>query len=174
MWLDTQVSLKRIMPSWQFESLIWGTSSGSPLANPLASPGSKSIFAISLDPLMCAGISQPRWILEKRPVHRLVLFTHGSDGSDTRSHLTSSSLSEKFSLTLTVRGMWSLSSSGQGSALLSLLHSRESGHREHIPVVQPGAHLPSCLKITFGIWDNQFMYSQLYLSQIWRLKSGPK
>ena len=89
MWIDTQVSSKRIIPSRQFESLIWGISSGFPLANHLALPGSASIFAISLDPLMCAGISQPRWIPEKRPVCRLVLFTYGSDGSDTPSHLTS-------------------------------------------------------------------------------------
>ena len=92
-------------------------------------------------------------------MRRLVLFTYGSDGSDTPSHLTSSSLSEKFSLTLTVRGMWSLSSSGQGSALLLLLHSGVSVHREHIPIVQPGAHLPPASRslLEFGITNSYIL-----------------
>ena len=45
------------MPSWQFESLIWGISSGFPLTNHFDLPGSQSIFGMSLDSSMCAHAS---------------------------------------------------------------------------------------------------------------------
>ena len=48
---------ERVAPLWQFESLIWGTSSGFPLANHFDLPGSTSIFGISQDRPMCARIS---------------------------------------------------------------------------------------------------------------------
>ena len=38
------------MPSWQFESLLWSNSSGFPLANRLALPGSESVFGASQYP----------------------------------------------------------------------------------------------------------------------------
>ena len=44
---------ERIVPFWQFKSLIWGMSSGFPLANHLALPDSESELGVSQDPLMC-------------------------------------------------------------------------------------------------------------------------
>ena len=81
-------------PSWQFESLLWGISSGFPLAIHFHFPGPESVFGISQDPEMCAQascmcahtsqtcahaarISQPRWILVKRPMSSLASFTMG-------------------------------------------------------------------------------------------------
>ena len=174
MWIDTQVSSKRIIPSRQFESLIWGISSGFPLANHLALPGSASIFAISLDPLMCAGISQPRWIPEKRPVCRLVLFTYGSDGSDTPSHLTSKQTFQEGLLDLeSEKSVVSIFHLGRAQLFSRscILEHLSTGNKFQLFSLGP---FSSCLKITFGISDNQFIYSQLYLSQIWRLKFGPK
>ena len=51
---------ERVVPSWYFESFIWVISSGFPLANHLALPGSESVFGLSQDPLMyaCASLSQ--------------------------------------------------------------------------------------------------------------------
>ena len=51
---------ERVMPSWQFELLLWGISSGFPLANHFDLPGSKSVFGISQDFPMCvrASLSQ--------------------------------------------------------------------------------------------------------------------
>ena len=47
MWMDTWVGSKRVVPSWWFESFIWGTSSGFPLASHLALPDSESMWFIS-------------------------------------------------------------------------------------------------------------------------------
>ena len=60
MWIDTWAWLMEspwVMPSWQFESLIWGISSGFPLTNHFDLPGSQSIFGISQDSSMCAHAS---------------------------------------------------------------------------------------------------------------------
>ena len=45
-----RVNSERITPLWKFESLIRGISSGFPLANRLALPGSKSVYSTSQDP----------------------------------------------------------------------------------------------------------------------------
>ena len=58
-----ELRVSRVVPSWQFELLSWGISSGFPLANHFDLPGSQFIFGISQDPSVCARISQPRWIL---------------------------------------------------------------------------------------------------------------
>ena len=49
MWIDTGWT-QRLTPSWQFKSLIWGISSGFPLANHFDLPGSESVFGIPQDP----------------------------------------------------------------------------------------------------------------------------
>lgn len=43
--------------SWQFELLLWGISSGFPLAGHFDLPGSQFIFGISRDPPMCTHTS---------------------------------------------------------------------------------------------------------------------
>ena len=48
---------ERVTPSWWFESLIWGISSGFPLANHLTLLGSVSLFGLSQGPPMCAHAS---------------------------------------------------------------------------------------------------------------------
>ena len=48
MWIDTWA--ERVLPSWQFKSLIWGISSGFPLADHFDLPGSESIFDLSQNP----------------------------------------------------------------------------------------------------------------------------
>ena len=60
MWIDTQVDLGRAMPLWWFESILWGVSSGFPLASHLDLSGSESIFGVSQDPPVCtcASLSQ--------------------------------------------------------------------------------------------------------------------
>ena len=51
---------ERLLPSWQFKSLIWGISSGFPLANHFDLPGSQSIFDLSQNPPMgvCQSLGQ--------------------------------------------------------------------------------------------------------------------
>ena len=44
----------RVVCSQQFTSLVWGISSGFPLANYLALPGSESVTGLSQGPPMCA------------------------------------------------------------------------------------------------------------------------
>lgn len=48
------------VPSWQSELLLWGVSSGLPLANHFDFPGFQSTFDVSQDPPMClhASLSQ--------------------------------------------------------------------------------------------------------------------
>ena len=48
---------ERVAPLWQFKSLIWGISSGFPLANHFNLTGSKSVFGIYQDFPMCARAS---------------------------------------------------------------------------------------------------------------------
>ena len=48
---------EKVVPSWEFESLLWGIPSRFPLANHLAFPGSESVFGISQCPPMCAHTS---------------------------------------------------------------------------------------------------------------------
>ena len=48
---------ERVAPLWQFESLLWGISSGFPLTNHLALSGSESAFGISQGLPMCASAS---------------------------------------------------------------------------------------------------------------------
>ena len=45
-----QIQKESCWVSWQFELLLWGISSGFPLANYFGLPGSESIFGISQDP----------------------------------------------------------------------------------------------------------------------------
>ena len=61
----------------QFESLIWNISSRFPLASYLVLLNSESVFGISQGLLLCMSISQPRWILVKRPRDRLTSPTTG-------------------------------------------------------------------------------------------------
>ena len=49
--------IERVTPSWKFKSLIWGISSGFPLANHFDLPGSKSVLGIAQDFPMCAHTS---------------------------------------------------------------------------------------------------------------------
>ena len=48
---------ERVVPSWSFESLIWGISSRFLLASHLALPGSESRFGLSQGPSLCARAS---------------------------------------------------------------------------------------------------------------------
>ena len=45
---------ERVAPAWLFESLLWGISSGFPLASRLALPGSESVFGRTQGPPLCA------------------------------------------------------------------------------------------------------------------------
>ena len=54
------------------ESLLWGVSSGFPLASHLALPGCESVYGLILGSLpVCVVISQLRWIPVMRPMGRL-------------------------------------------------------------------------------------------------------
>ena len=55
----------RVAPSWLFDSLLWGISSGSPLACPPDLPGSEPVLGIAQDPPMGA------WVCISRPMGRL-------------------------------------------------------------------------------------------------------
>jgi len=55
--IDTCTGSERVKLSWQFESLLWDISSGFPLANHPALPGSESVFSVVQGPPMCAHIS---------------------------------------------------------------------------------------------------------------------
>ena len=59
MWIDKWAGSERerAVPSWSFESLMWGISSGLNLANHLALPHSESVFGLSQGPPMCARAS---------------------------------------------------------------------------------------------------------------------
>ena len=57
MWIDTLTGSERVMPFWQFESLIWGISSGFPLASHLALLGSESVFGLLQGPPLYAHAS---------------------------------------------------------------------------------------------------------------------
>ena len=52
-----ELRVSRVVPSWQFELLSWGISSGFPLANHFDWPGSQSVGDISQDLPMCAHAS---------------------------------------------------------------------------------------------------------------------
>ena len=54
-WIETWA--ERLLPSWQFKSLIRGISSGFPLASHFDFSGSQSVFDVSQDPPMCAQAS---------------------------------------------------------------------------------------------------------------------
>ena len=55
-----ELRVSRVVPSWQFELLSWGISSGFPLANHFDLPGSQSIFDLSQNPPMgvCQSLGQ--------------------------------------------------------------------------------------------------------------------
>ena len=57
-WIDTWA--ERLLPSWQFKSLIRGISSGFPLASHFDLPGSESIFDLSQNPpvSVCPSLGQ--------------------------------------------------------------------------------------------------------------------
>ena len=57
MRIDTCTGSERVKLSWQFESLLWDISSGFPLSNHPALPGSESVFSVVQGPPMCAHIS---------------------------------------------------------------------------------------------------------------------
>ena len=48
MWIDPEEGSERLVPLQWFESLLWGISSGFPLANHLALPVSESILEVAL------------------------------------------------------------------------------------------------------------------------------
>jgi len=84
-----------VMASWQFKSLLWGICSRFSLASCLALLGSESVFGLSQGPPVCVRVhlSQPRWVLAKRPMGRLSI----------ASFLTSKELSSlEVSLTLRI------------------------------------------------------------------------
>lgn len=56
-WIDTCMGSEKVKLSWQFKSLLWDISSGFPLDNHLALPGSESVFSVFQGPPMCAHIS---------------------------------------------------------------------------------------------------------------------
>ena len=57
-----------VLPSWQFELLLWVISPGFALANHFDLPGSQSIFGISQDPSMCAHASLSQDVFPRRAV----------------------------------------------------------------------------------------------------------
>ena len=63
---DTWARL-RVTPSWWFESVLWDISSQFPLISHFDLPDSECIWCISGSSHVHVGISQPRWILVKRP-----------------------------------------------------------------------------------------------------------
>ena len=74
----------RVRPSWQFELLLWGISSGFPLISHLNLPGSESIFGVS-QILSCVHtrFAQPRWIPPQRLMgswRQLASFSFGPQG----------------------------------------------------------------------------------------------
>ena len=52
--VDRHTGGLRVAPSWSSESHLSGMSSGFPLANHLALPGSKSVIGVSQGPPLCA------------------------------------------------------------------------------------------------------------------------
>ena len=46
-----------VVPSWWLESLLWGITSGFPLADHFHLPGSESIFGITQNPPVCTNMS---------------------------------------------------------------------------------------------------------------------
>ena len=72
----TQAGSERVTPSWQFESLTWGISSGFPLANHVALPGSEFVFGLSQGPHLCACASLSQDGFQRRSLrvggHRLL------------------------------------------------------------------------------------------------------
>ena len=68
-----------VVPSWWLESLLWGITSGFPLASHFDLPGSESIYGTCQDSPVRVPISQPRWIPTRTPM--------GSCGSPASSLL---------------------------------------------------------------------------------------
>ena len=58
----------RVTPSRWFESVLWDVSSQSPVIGPFDLPDSECVWCISGSSLVHVGVSQPRWILVKRPM----------------------------------------------------------------------------------------------------------
>lgn len=74
----------RVVLLWQFKSLLWGISSGFPLASHFDLPGSESMFGISQAPPMCAraSLSQDGFYYEGPWVdYRLASFTFDLQGA---------------------------------------------------------------------------------------------
>ena len=65
MCVDRGTGGLRVAPSWLFDSLLWGISSGSPLACAPDLPGSEPVLGIAQDPPMGA------WVCISRPMGRL-------------------------------------------------------------------------------------------------------
>ena len=86
---------ERVTSSRYFKSLIWGISSRFPLGNHFDFPGSESLSGPFR---VCPHISEPRWILAKRPMGS---FTPLPFWPPRRF------LVRKDSLTLRMRNMWS-------------------------------------------------------------------
>ena len=58
MWIDTQAGSERLVPSWQFESLLWGISSGFPLASHLIClVQSPYLVYLRIFPCVCAHLT---------------------------------------------------------------------------------------------------------------------
>ena len=111
----THTGSERVALSWYFESLIWGIYFWFPLATNLALLGSVYFRVL---PCVCMCISQPRWILVKRPMCRLISPAIGCCSSlfDPQESLCACVV-KKVSLTSRIRNTWSYYVlPGQGSA----------------------------------------------------------
>ena len=67
---------KRVASSWQFKSLIWGTSSVFPLTNHFDLPGSESVFGASQDLPVCARASLSQDVVYQRGLWVVSLSWH--------------------------------------------------------------------------------------------------
>ena len=97
---------ERIAPSWQFESLLWGISSGFPLANHFDLPGSKSVFSIAQDFPMWARASLSQDGFYRRSL-RVGLATWHHSPFDLQGALLHMCSREGL-LTSRMKNMWSL------------------------------------------------------------------
>ena len=111
------------MASWQFKSLLWGIFSRFSLASCLALLGSESVFGLSQGPPMCVcvHISQPRWVLAKRPMGRLSItsFLTSKELSSLEGFLDSENYTVSYLLSaLSCLAVYGLEFLSTGSAFL--------------------------------------------------------
>ena len=148
---------ERVAPLWKFESLLWGISSGFPLTNYLALPGSESVFGILQGPPLCACAFLSQDGFQQRGLWVVDITYYGVAPPPflTSREPFCTCVVREVSLISRMGIMWSfISYLGRAQPPLSIVlllifwSFCPNSKKEQTPVAYPGAHLSPAMKIT--------------------------